>query len=295
MGVVKKEFTNADLNADYVFEYIWTLNPMFSGIPTTEVSLKWYDKDGYDRSMPDLLQVVDENTVRVFCGKEIEGTNVLYIFFEQTAMIEGRKLFELSENRTPTTDYRVAIGKKDTKSENIQLADLISFFDNTSGSLLISNNLSELSPSGLQVRANIGAASISDFALLSVNKMDKSEYAELQTPQLMNVDFSDQHPNTFSEAHLSGRVHRVGQICILTISFFSNKWIRSNVYPSGVKIGDLPANAKPVHNFYASAGSKHVSVYEPCHLSAKTNGELWVFVGKDKVLYDVQLVYICEP
>ncbi len=295
MGVVKKEFTNADLDANFVFEYVWTSNPMFSGVPTTEVSIKWYDKDGYDRSMPDLLQVVDENIIRIFCNKEIEGTNVLYIFFEQTEVIEGRKLFELSENKAPTTDYRFAIGKKDTKSENIQLADLISYFDRTSGALLISNNLSELSANGLQARSSIGAASVADFAFLSTNKMDKSEYAILQTPQLMSVDFSTQHPNTFSETHLSGRVHRVGQICILTLSFLSNKWIRSDVYPNGVKIGNLPANAKPIHNFYSSAGSKFVPTYEPCHLTAKTNGELWVFVGKDNVLYDVQLVYVCEP
>jgi len=74
----------------------------------------------------------------------------------------GRKIFEQQTNNNPDVTKRIAFGKADAISENMELANLLVWLKNNLGALIASNNLSDIG-NPVEVRGNLDVPSNDDL------------------------------------------------------------------------------------------------------------------------------------
>lgn len=118
-GIKIQTFTNADLNIDNEYVYVHNLN-------TTVIIPTWTDDTGLVRNSPDLFEIVDANTITVFCSTPITGDNTLTLIYDNALVLAGRKLFALSETLQNAIEdtHRLAIGRDGISTSNITMLEL---------------------------------------------------------------------------------------------------------------------------------------------------------------------------
>jgi hypothetical protein len=123
MATLKKEFTSADLDANFKLVY-------YHGTGSIEYAPLLYDNTNTQRTTTDIFSFVDTNTIALELGNTITGTWTLYL--QGLTDVGGgtvRKLHDLTLDASPTNDFRIAIGKSGTASKNIVLSAFYTLLD----------------------------------------------------------------------------------------------------------------------------------------------------------------------
>lgn len=159
----KKTFVNAELNGSYQLVYTHNLQ-------TVDIIPCWKDETGIFRSIGDLFQVQDENTVILNCNEVISGTHTLLLkYVPAGAVANHRRLFELDLTVNPETAQRLVLGNKDTQYQNMTLAGVLAWLYTKLGFLKKASNLSDLT-NALTARTNLGIYSQAEINALNALK-----------------------------------------------------------------------------------------------------------------------------
>ncbi len=118
-GIKIQNFTNDDLNIDNEYVYVHNLN-------TTVIIPTWTDNTGLVRNSPDLFEIVDANTITVFCSTPITGDNTLTLIYDNALVLAGRKLMALGLTIAANVEdaHRLPIGRDGILTTNITFLEL---------------------------------------------------------------------------------------------------------------------------------------------------------------------------
>ena len=266
-NTVKHIFTNADLDANFTLTYTHNQN-------TTNIIPEWYDETGSNRTTAELFQIIDLNTIKLYCGGPITGSHYILIVCADNNT-GGKKLFHLPLITILDSDHRLPVGKNDSVlASNITYGNLISTITNSIGNnvLLKSNNLSDLSN-------------------LSTARTNLSVYSKAQVDSFIQALIN---PVSFGFIAAPGQANTIQPGWIM-YTIGGTRFLKFRIKGSTTsytKICTLDASmaysqTELIH--YGICRTNTNNVYE---VKLKTNGELWFVNSQNNIdTFEIEITY----